>query len=107
MNARLSLAVLGLLGSASAHAITFVGATTSLSPEAGSRTLDEPSGVQQDDLLLAVCSTATVNDGSWSVPMGFDPITEVLATEGTDRDIGLAYAIRGSSAGTYTFASSS
>src|SRR5690606_25352656 len=91
MNARLSLAVLGLLGSASAHAITFVGATTSLSPEASSRTPDEPVGVQQGDLILAVCSTSGNDDGDWTIPMGFTEIDQIAGVGGTQRDVVIAW----------------
>src|SRR5690606_35940443 len=77
---------------------------TSLSPEASSRTPDEPVGVQQGDLILAVCSTSGNDDGDWTIPMGFTEIDQIAGVGGTQRDVVIAWTIRGASAGSYTFA---
>lgn len=92
-----------LLGSAIAHAMLPGAATSSNSASATSRTPDEPIGTQPGDLLIGVCSTVAVTDGTWTVPTGWTKVAEVSDTGGTDRDVVLAYGVRGESAATLTF----
>lgn len=100
---RVFLLALLLLPSAAHAAITFID-TSSHSGSATTRTPSEPTGTQEDDLVLAFCTKAET-DGAWTDPADFTQIDDVQFLA-TGRSY-LGYKVRGSTAGSgYAFSHS-
>jgi hypothetical protein len=102
---KLLLALLLLPFSAQA-AITFIDENNSSNSGITARTVTEPDGAAEDDLLLGFCSRGNdTNDGTWTDPADWTEITQKDDTTGSaDRQMYVGYKVRGSSAGdTLTF----
>lgn len=99
---RLLTALLALIAAPAFGAITFVETSTSQAVSATSRAPTEPSGAQEGDLILAVCTAAT--SGTWTDPADFTQLTTKVSSGGSQRNTYIGYKFRASTSGSgYTF----
>ena len=69
----------------------------------GTLTPTEPTGSNEDDIILAHVAIASV-DGSWTAPADFTQLDTNIATGGPDTHHWVGYKVRGATAGNgYTF----
>lgn len=100
---RNSLFVLLLFPLLSQAAITFVDENTSTAGATTARTVTEPTGAAENDLIVCFASIS-IEDGVWTDPADFTELDNNAWGTGSDDHTYLGYKVRGATAGnTLTF----
>ncbi len=94
------LALLALLPLTANAAISFVAGTYSQTTSSNTRTLSEPAGAAQNDVILVYCQALVTSGITWVDPADFTEINQKVTTAGSPSQKSyLGYKIRGATAG--------